>query len=520
MQLYLTQSLHRAVQCRSSALATIYQGRERTYAQMCERVARLAGALQGLGVKPRDRVGLLALNSDRTLEYFYGVWWAGATVNPVNIRWSAAEMAYSLDNCSTEVLLVDDQFLPLVDSLRQSSRAVKTWIYMGEGQAPAGMLDYEALLREAAPVPDARSNGEDLAGIFYTGGTTGMPKGVMLSHAALAINAQVGLLGTYFDEQARPLQVAPLFHLAGLNFLLKGMMMACTQVIVPAFTPAGLLEAIERHRASHLMLVPAMLQMLVDDPRTANADLSSVRIVGYGASPITPALLDRAFTAFPNAEFAQGYGMTELSAGVSYLTCRYHSEEGRKLGKLTSAGQALTGIDIRICDQQGAEVPRGEVGELAVLSPCVMQGYWNLPELTAQVLRDGWMFTGDAARIDEDGFVFIVDRFKDMIVTGGENVYCAEVEGALASHPAVAAAAVFGVPDTRWGERVHAVVVRKPGAEVSDEELIAHCRTRIAGYKCPRGVEFVAALPISGAGKVMKFKLREPYWAGHARRVA
>jgi len=519
MNLYLTQALHRAVQQRPDATATIFQGRSRSYGELGQRVARLAGALQRLGLQPGDRVGMLALNSDRTLEYYLAVWWAGGVVNPVNTRWSAAEMLHSLDDCGTAILFVDDQFLPLLATLRAQSKALRSCIYMGEGQAPADMHDWEQLLRANAPVADALRNGEDLAGVFYTGGTTGRPKGVMLSHSALVINSQISLLAAHVDESARLLQVAPLFHLAGLSFLLRGLVVGCTQVIVPGFSVESMLEAIERERCTKLMAVPAMLQVLVDDARTAAADLSSVESVGYGASPITEALLERAFAMFPQAEFTQGYGMTELSAGVSYLTSPYHTPAGRKLGKLSSAGQALAGIDLRIGDSEGREVPRGEIGELMVRSPCVMQGYWNLPEQTAAALRDGWMHTGDAGRMDADGFVFIVDRFKDMIVSGGENVYCAEVEGALAGHPAVAAVAVIGVPSSSWGESVHAVVVRKAGAETDAEALIAHCRTLIAGYKCPRSVAFIDALPVSGAGKVMKYKLREPHWAGHARRV-
>ncbi|MDP9901079.1 long-chain-fatty-acid--CoA ligase [Variovorax ginsengisoli] len=519
MNLYLTQTLQRAVQLNPDATATLFRGRSRSYGELGQRVARLAGALHRLGMKRGDRVGMLALNTDRTLEYYMAVWWAGGVVNPVNTRWSANEMVHSLDDCGTAILFVDDQFLPLVDTLRTCSKALRTCIYMGEGRAPAGMADWETLLQDSEPVPDALRQGEDLAGVFYTGGTTGRPKGVMLSHSALALNSQISLLSAYFDERERLLQVAPLFHLAGLSFLLRGVVMGCTQVIVPGFTVDAVLEAIERDRITHLMAIPAMLQVLVDDPRTAAADLSSVRFVGYGASPITVPLLERAFAMFPQAEFVQGYGMTELSAGVSYLTSRYHTPEGRQLGKLASAGQALAGVDIRIGDGEGRELPRGEVGEIMVRSPCVMQGYWNLSEQTAAALRDGWMHTGDAGRMDAQGFVFIVDRFKDMIVSGGENVYCAEVEGALAGHPEVAAVAVIGVPSASWGESVHAVVVRRPGATADAEALMAHCRTLIAGYKCPRSIEFIEALPISGAGKVMKYKLREPHWAGQERRV-
>lgn len=519
MNLYLTQALHRAVQLRPDATATLFQGRSRSYGELGQRVQRLAGALHRLGMQAGDRVGVLALNCDRTLEYYLGVWWAGGVVNPVNTRWSASEMLHSLDDCGTAILFVDDSFVPMLGTLQAQSKALRTCVYMGEGQAPAGMLDWENLLRESEPVPDALRNGEDLAGVFYTGGTTGRPKGVMLSHSALALNSQISLLGALFDESARLLQVAPLFHLAGLSFLLRGLVAGCTQIIVPGFSVDAMLLAIERDRSSHLMAVPAMLQVLVDDPRTAKADLSSVQFVGYGASPVTEALLERAFAMFPQAEFAQGYGMTELSAGVSYLTSRYHTPEGRKLGKLASAGQALASVDIRIGDSEGRELPRGEVGELMVRSPCVMQAYWNQPEQTAAVLRDGWMHTGDAGYMDTQGFVFIVDRIKDMIVSGGENVYCAEVESALACHSAVAAVAVIGVPSKAWGESVHAVVVQKTGASVDAQALIVHCRTLISGYKCPRSIEFIEALPISGAGKVMKYKLREPHWAGHDRRV-
>lgn len=261
--------------------------------------------------------------------------------------------------------------------------------------------------------------------------------------------------------------------------------------------------------------------MLVDHPAMKKPrDLGALRTIAYGASPISEAVLERAMAALPGVGFVQAYGMTELSPLATLNPASYHTAEGRRLGKLRSAGRASHCTEVRIVDPQGREVPRGTVGEVVVRGPNVMQGYWNQPALTAAALRDGWMHTGDGAWMDDDGFIFIADRLKDMIITGGENVYSAEVENALAQHPAVAACAVIGIPSDEWGESVHAVVVRHPQHELAAEALMAHCRPLIAGYKCPRSVDFVEALPLSGAGKVLKTKLREPFWRNRERTVA
>jgi long-chain acyl-CoA synthetase len=267
-----------------------------------------------------------------------------------------------------------------------------------------------------------------------------------------------------------------------------------------------------------------MIQMMVDHPDAASFDLSSLETLVYGASPINEALVERAVVLLPRTNFIQIYGMTEMAPIMTVLPAVFHTPEGIGLGKIRSAGQPGIGINVRIVDPEGQELPRGEVGEIIVLSPGVMLGYWNKPEETAKALarpgREGWMHTGDAGRMDAEGFLFLVDRVKDMIVSGGENVYSVEVEQAVAKHPAVASCAVIGVPDADWGEKVHAVVVLKSGVEASDEEIRAHCRTLIGGYKCPRSVEFMAALPVNGAGKVLKNKLREPYWAARERQIA
>ena len=484
-------------------------------------MTRLAGALQGLGMQAGDRVAMLSLNSDRYLAYQMAVPWAGGVLNPCNIRWSAAEILYSLDDSGSTLLLVDETFRPLVEQFRCDARTLREVVYYGDGAVPAGMHGYETLLAAAAAVPDAVRRGDDLAGIFYTGGTTGFPKGVMLSHgnlcsSSLALHAE-GLAtpgGTY-------LHAAPMFHLADMAMSMMQSIEGNTHTIVPAFNPEGVLDTLARDRVSCALLVPTMIQMLVDHPAMqAPRDLSALRTIIYGASPIAEAVLARAMAALPGVDFVQAYGMTELSPLATVNPAYFHTAEGQKLGKLRAAGRAGYCIELRIVDASGQELPRGTVGEVVVRGPNVMQGYWNQPELTAATVRKGWMHTGDGAWMDDDGFIFIADRLKDMIISGGENIYSGEVENAVAQHPGVAACAVIGIPDDHWGEAVHAVVVRKPGSDVAAAGLIAHCKALIAGYKCPRSLAFVGALPLSGAGKVLKTKLREPFWQGRERSVA
>ena len=518
--MYLTQALHRAVQLHPDRLAVRFGERCHTYVQFSDRVSRLASVLQKLGMDSGDRVAMLSLNSDRYLEFQFAVPWAGGVLNPCNTRWSAAEVLYSIEDSGSQILLVDETFRPMVEQFRAQSSCLREVIYCGEQSCPKGMHDYEKLLAGATPIDDVLRRGDDLAGIFYTGGTTGFPKGVMLTHNNLLSSA----LASRAEGLAAPggsyLHVAPMFHLADMGIAMTHWIEGNTHSVLSAFNPEQVLDAIERERITQILLVPTMIQMLVDHPSmNKRRDLSSLKTIVYGASPISEAVLDRAMAALPGVDFAQAYGMTELSPVATINPPLYHSAEGRKLGKLRSAGRASFCSEIRIVDTHGKAVPCGTVGEVTVRGPHVMKGYWNKPEMTALAIRDGWMHTGDGAYMDEDGFVFIVDRMKDMIITGGENVYSGEVENAIGRHPAVQACAVIGIPDSRWGEAVHAVVVRQPGTEVSIDDLIAHCRTLIAGYKCPRSVAFVDALPLSGAGKVMKAALREPFWREQTRAV-
>jgi acyl-CoA synthetase (AMP-forming)/AMP-acid ligase II len=380
---------------------------------------------------------------------------------------------------------------------------------------PDGLVAYESLL-EHGTVEDVRVGGDTLAGIFYTGGTTGFPKGVMLSHTNLIVSALgSSSTGNFLVPGGRLLHAAPMFHLADLAAWNGRNLIGGSHVIVPMFTPDGVIAAIEKERPSDALLVPTMLQMLVDSPAIKEADTSSLQKVIYGASPISEALLERVARALSSAALMQAYGMTELAPVATMLSPEDHQDPVLR----RSAGRAAPHAEVRIVDENDVEVPRGTVGEIVVRGAHVMLGYWNKPEETAAALKGGWMHTGDGGRMDDKGYVFVVDRIKDMIVSGGENVYSAEVENAVAQHPAVAACAVIGVPDTEWGERVHAVVVPAPGATIEIEELREHTKSLIAGYKAPRSMEVVDALPLSGAGKVLKRELRAKHWDGVERAV-
>lgn len=447
-------------------------GRKRTFAELAGRVAILAGALRGLGLKAGDRVCMLSLNSDRYLGYYLAVYWAGGAVNPANIHWTAAGIAYSLDDCETALLIVDDTFKAMAQGLRETCKPLKPLIHAGDGEPPAGMLSYEGLITDSAPEADAYRSGNDLAGVFYTGGTTSFSKGVMLSHANLASNCLVlqanGVVGT----DSVGLHAAPMFHLADGAFMNVLLSADGTHVMISSFTPIGVLQTIESEQVSASLLVPTMIQMQADHPDVGQYRLDSLKSVIYGTSPISEAVIDRAMKALPSATFCQAYGMTELSPVATLLLPKYHLPEQRSLGKMRSAGTACTLAEVRIVDPDGKEVPLGIVGEVAVRDPGVMLGYWNKPVETAAAVRNGWMHTGDGGRMDEEGYVFIVDRIKDMIVTGGENVYSIEVENVVLKHPAVARCAVIGIPSEQWGELVHVSVVLKPGSQTTPDSII------------------------------------------------
>jgi long-chain acyl-CoA synthetase len=515
-----TYGLHRALQLNRNDVATLYENRVRTWAEVADRVARLAGALGGLGVGRGDRVAILMLNQDRYIELYLAIAWAGAVVVPLNIRWSLPENQVCLEDCRPKVLVVDAPFAKMGAGLSAALSGL-TLVYADDAPAarPADARDYEELLAAAKPVDDVEAAETELAGIFYTGGTTGRSKGVMLSHRNLLASARNGL--AYRDKSLRRhLHTVPMFHLAGVGSLYGSLMSGGSHAVVRMFTPEGAARAIVAYRPNSMTLVPTMIQMFVDQPGLSAFDLSSLKLLIYGASPISEAVLDRAAKALPGVNFMQAYGMTELSPTATILEPEDHVGEGRAKGRHRSGGRPAPMVEVRIVDPLDKPLPAREVGEIAVRGDIVMMGYWERPEETASALRGGWMHTGDAGFMDEDGYVYIVDRVKDMIVTGGENVYTAEVENCVAQHPAVAQCAVIGIPSERWGEAVHAIVMRKPGVEVTEAEIIEFCRARIAHYKAPRSVKIQdEMLPLSGAGKVLKRELRKPYWEGKGRAV-
>jgi acyl-CoA synthetase (AMP-forming)/AMP-acid ligase II len=519
LRLGLTGPIHEALERCPNDEAITFGARRFTFADLAERVARLAGALQSLGMAPGDRIGMLSLNSHRYVEYFFGVWWGGGAINPVNIRWNPKEVAYSLDDCDTRIVLVDATFAAMVPDLRALSSSLQTVIYAGDGDVPDDMISYESLLAGTAPAPDAARSGEDLAAVMYTGGTTGLPKGVMLSHANLVNNARNSLTTIVRGPGSAAVVAAPVFHIGGASLVLQSAFSVRRSILLPSFDEVAVLEAIQNERATEIFLVPTMIKRVIEHPCFAEFDTSSLRIMIYGAAPIDGTLLARALEAFPNAAFYQAYGMTECAPTLTVLPAEAHGSAGVAAGLLRSAGRAMPRIEIRIVDGDDNAVPPGTVGEIVARGPTVMLGYWNKPAETREALRGGWMHTGDGGYLDENGYLYVVDRVKDMIVSGAENVYSAEVENAIAQMPEVSMSAVIGVPDDTLGERVHAIVVLRPGTTLTAPAVIDHCRASIAGYKCPRSVEFRAALPLSAAGKLLKFQVREPFWAGRSRRI-
>lgn len=515
----LTQSLRRAAQIRPSAVATRDHGRERKWTEVVDRVARFAGALRTLGLSTGDRVAVLSLNSDRYFETLFSVPWAGGSIVPINTRLAALEVDYILSDSGATFFLVDDTFKPMVAKLA----SVKSMRAVIQFDAPASAVDilaYEQLIRESGLIEDALRGGDDLAGIYYTGGTTGRPKGVMLSHGNLVANATNVIICLGYDRDTVYLHAPPMFHLADGCSTFGVTMLGGSHVFTPRFDPLGFLQAVSSEHVTNVTLVPTMISMFLNHPRFGEFDLSSLKRIYFGAAPMPDGVLRAALAKMPAVAFQQAWGMTELSPIATTMEPRFSVVDGPYAGRLRSCGQPVCLAEVRVVDAGGREVPRGEIGEVSVRGPTVMQGYWNQSEATAQVLRNGWIHSGDAGYMDEEGFLYIVDRLKDMIVTGGENVYSAEVENVISLMPEVAEVAVIGIPDDVWGEAVHAVVVPRDGVSLTPDAIVAHCKERIAGFKAPRSVDIRSTpLPLSAAGKILKTELRAPFWRSRNRGI-
>ena len=495
----LREPIDRAEQLFGQREAVVCGDVRRTYSQLADRVRRVAGMLDAISARG-DRIALWSLNSDRFLELFIGIPCAGRAIVPHNTRWAEPELVYATEDAGARVLICDRDPGALG---RIADRVIR--IDTGE---------YDEMIDAAEPlVPTDPVTPETIAGLFYTGGTTGRSKGVVLTHGNLMANAVHTQLGQPFVADDRYLTMAPMFHAAGLYEALAVPWVGATNVILPGFDPGAALDTIESERITSMIAVPTMLSALNEAQAASPRDVSSLSWISHGASPAALEVLRRSSELF-RCELIHLYGATETAP---IATIFRHEEQYLDTDRGKSCGVAPPGVAIRIVDASGRLLGTDEVGEVAVKGPNVMKGYWNKPEQTADVLSDdGWYRSGDVGRLDPDGYLFLVDRAKDMIVSGGENVYCTEVEDALYEHPGVLEATVFGIPDDRWGEAVHAVIVPRDTAELTAEDVIGHCHGRIAGYKVPKSITFRdEPLPKSGPGKVLKRELRAPFWDGH-----
>jgi len=513
----LPAMIERAARLNPDGVATSCAGRRRTWTEAKKRIGSLAGALQSAGLAEGDRVAILSLNSDRYYESIFAISWAGYCVVPLNTRWALLENDYALRDSGSRIVLFDDAFTEQAEQLLADLEDLAQAVYMGEGDCPGWATSYEQLIAAHDEVVASPRGDGDMAGIFYTGGTTGFPKGVMQSHRAIFASALGTLPEFSMDRDSAYLHVAPMFHMADFAGSM-GLTLRCgTNVILESFDAAQVLRTLTEEKISHTLLVPAMIKMVLNHPDAATADLSSLKCILYGASPMPAATLEQCMSTWPTVGLAQAYGQTELAPVATMLSMEDHQRGG---DRLKSAGRPTAVTDIRIVDDAGKDCPIGVSGEIAARGPHTMLGYWNKPEETAKALQDGWVFTGDAGYLDERGYLFIVDRVKDMVVTGGENVFTTEVENAIISHEAVQDVAVIGIPHDEWGEAVHAIVILHAGQSLTEQALIEHCRERIAGYKLPKSITFrEEPLPLSGAGKVLKTELRKPYWEGRDRQV-
>jgi len=499
---------------RADKVALQCEGRTLTYGELNARAGKVAGLLVAAEVKPGDRVAWLGRSRETFFEIFFGAAAARACLAPINSRLAIPEIAFILQDSGANLLFVTPDFFAAARAVvAQVNRPIRL---IGVGGEAEGIESYE-VLRDAATVSSlpAPKAADDVLQL-YTSGTTGLPKGVRLNNTNYAafLDLRTKVEGFNYGPDDTVLIVLPLFHVAGTNISFAGLAPGGRVVIAPEFSPAEVLRLIETERVAHVFLVPAMINMLLQAPEIATTDLSSLKTVAYGASPISEAVLAEAKARF-GCGFIQFYGMTESTGAGTFLKPADHVGE-----LLRSCGKPWPEMDVKILRDDGSEADTGEIGEIAIWGQMVMAGYWNREEATAQtVTADGWLKTGDAGFKNADGFVFVHDRVKDMIVSGGENIYPAEVENAILGCPGVADAAVIGVPDDRWGEAVKAVVVAAPGTAPEASEIIAWARQRIAGYKAPKSVDFIDVLPRNASGKVLRRELRKPYWEGRDRNV-
>jgi fatty-acyl-CoA synthase len=496
-----------------------------TYAEFGDRSRRLAGALGRLEVKPGDVVSFLTHNTHHLLEAYFGVLQAGCVLNPLNIRLNSRELAYILNHVECRALFFHGDFAATVQEMRDRLETVRDLVVLEPaGPAPAADHEYETLLQRVPPLAaDPEVDENSAAEIFYTSGTTGTPKGVVLTHRTLYLHALYAMVAQRTTDADVVLHVVPLFHVNGWGTPHYLTAVGGVHVLLRKVDPVEIFRLIERERVTKLAAVPAIYNALVNHPEAGRYDLSSLRLATSGGAPASPVLI-KAIEERLGCEALVGYGLTETAPVVALARPKHHlggEPSARQLERRSTTGYPILGVEVRVVDDRDRDVPSdgSAVGEIVVRSNVVMAGYLKDPQETAGAMYGGWFRTGDLATIDHEGYLNIVDRKKDIIISGGENISSVEVENALVAHPAVYECAVVAVPDARWGEVPKALVVLKPPTSATEQELITFCRERLAHFKAPASVEFLDALPKSGTNKVLKAALRARYWAGHAKRV-
>jgi fatty-acyl-CoA synthase len=500
-------------------VAFIFEDKETSYKEFNIKTEKVANGLVEIGVAEQERVAFMDKNSDLFYEVVLGCTKANAVVVGINWRLAPPEVAYILNDSGAKILFVGEEFFELADKILELSTSVEKVICLSGSRD--GWPSYESWReKQDDEICKRQPTLDDVAIQMYTSGTTGNPKGVQLTHGNFHSSRnrepQEGMeFGEWSDEDAS-LVAMPSFHIGGAGWGIQGLYACAKNVVLKEFLPEDVLDVIGKYKISKIFMVPAAMKMVLDHPNSRKTDYSHIKYILYGASPIPLDLLKEAMEVF-ECGFVQLYGMTETCGSVTYLPPEDHSIEGNE--RMKSAGKAYPHCEISILDGESKEVPLGDVGEIAVRSTSNMLGYWNLPEETNKTLRDGWLRTGDAGYMDSDGYVYVHDRVKDMIVSGGENVYPAEVESAIFGHEKISDVAVIGIPDERWGEAVKAVVVLKPGKSLTEEEIINFAKERIAGFKSPKSVDFISELPRNPSGKILKKELRAPYWEGRERQI-
>ncbi len=510
---FIFDAVRHYAETRADHAALIFGDRVTSYGDLELHANRVANGLSSCGLKPQSRIAILTGNND----YFFEIWLGAALGNfvltPINARLAPPEIVYIVNDCQAEVLIVDGPIQELVERMAGDLPAIRQIISLDAH--PEWPLYAQWRDQQSSARVQANGDPADTMVQMYTSGTTGFPKGVELNHSGVLACARSMMGLTAWEAGEIALVTAPLFHTAGSAWASCALQSGGTIVLLREASPESILLALEEHEVTQALLVPAVLQMALQSPGCGTRDFSHLKRLLYGASPITIPVLHQALATF-SCEMEQGYGLTETVGPVAMLRPEDHLNDE----KLQSCGKAVPGMELRVVDSDGNDCAIGDVGEIIVSGVQVMNGYWNRPDDTAAAIKDGWLHSGDAGYFDADGYLYIHDRLKDMIVSGAENVYPAEVERALERYPGIAEIAVIGVPDEKWGEAVKAVVVANPGAALSENEIIEFARTQIARFKCPKSVDIVDAIPRNPSGKILKKDLRAPYWEGHERKVS